>query len=248
MKIIKILLILASTLTVFNTQAKSSIKVLLVLTNHSELGQTGKKTGYFLSEVTHPYFKLKEAGFKVDFASLRGGLAPMDPKSLDLEDPLNKKFYKSKKLMRKVLRTKKLAKVKAKNYKAIVFSGGHGTMWDFPNSRAIDEITASIYENGGVVAAVCHGPAALVNVKLSDGTYLLDKKRVTGFTNKEERIVKLAQVVPFLLEDKMKKRGAKFVGVKPWNENVVVSDRLVTGQNPSSASKLGSEVVKLLKK
>lgn len=220
--------------------------VLIVVTNHETLGKTGKKTGYYLPEVTHPYYKFKDAGFDVTFASPSGGYAPMDPKSLDLKDPYNKKFYENKKLMDKLKNTVSLENVDANKFDAIVFAGGHGTMWDFPNSESLNSLTANIYEKGGVVAALCHGPAALVNVKLKNGEYLIRNKKTTGFTNEEEEIVKLTKEMPFLLETKLKERGASFNGASPWSENVVVDNRLITGQNPASASKLGEEVVKLL--
>lgn len=223
-------------------------KVLLVVTNHEKLADTGKKTGYFLSEVAHPYFKFVESGFGVDFASPEGGAAPMDPKSLDLNDSKNKKFYQDESLMNRLQATKKLSDVELKNYEAIFFAGGHGTMWDFPESESVQNTVQKVYENGGVVAAVCHGPAALVNVKLSDGRYLLAGKNVTGFSNKEEDLVELSEHMPFMLEDKMKERDAQFRQASPWEENVVVDGRLVTGQNPASASALGTEVVNLIKK
>lgn len=242
-KIISLLFICLS----FSLIAKSQ-KVLIVVTSHETLGKTGKKTGYYLSEVSHPYHELVAGGFTVDFASPRGGHAPMDPKSLDLKDKYNKKFYEDKKVFERLKNTVKLSEVKTSDYAAVLFAGGHGTMWDFPDSKDLQRVVTEIYENRGVVASVCHGPAALVNVKLSNGTYLIKGKRVTGFTNKEEDIVELTQTMPFLLEDKLKERGASFLGSKPWSENVVVDGRIVTGQNPASASKLGKEVVKLLKK
>jgi len=221
-------------------------KVLIVVTNHSDLVGTDTKTGYYLSEVTHPYDKFIKAGFDVDFASPEGGAAPMDPKSLDLEDPLNKSFYENKELMGQLEKTISLKTINPKDYKAIVFAGGHGTMWDFADSEAISQVSREIYESGGVVAAVCHGPAALVNIKLSNGDYLIKGKRVTGFTNVEEDIVQLSKFMPFMLEDKLKERGATFEGAKPWSEQVVVDGRLVTGQNPASASRLGLQVVEIL--
>jgi putative intracellular protease/amidase len=223
-------------------------KVLMVVTNHSELGDTNKKTGYYLPEVTHPYFKFIEAGLEVDFASPRGGYAPMDPKSKDLKDTMNKKFFNNPKLMGLLKKTKKLSEIVPGNYKAIIYAGGHGTMWDFKDSAAVKMMTKTIYEQGGVVAAVCHGPAALVDVKLSNGDFLIKGKKVTGFTNEEEEIVKLTKTMPFLLESSMRQRGADFVSANPWAEKVVVDQRVVTGQNPASAGKLGQEVVKLILK
>lgn len=229
-------------------QSTKTKKVLLVVTNHDKLGTTGKKTGYYLPEVTHPYYKFKEAGFEVVFASPKGGLAPLDPTSLDLKDKYNKKFYQNKKLMKQLENTVSLGDVNSDDFNAIVFAGGHGTMWDFPNSNSLNNVAQDIYKNGGVVAAVCHGPAALVNLKDKKGNFLINGKKVTGFTNKEEEIAQLTKVVPFLLEDKMKKRGATFVQAGAWQEKVVVDQRIVTGQNPQSAGKLGEEIVKIILK
>jgi putative intracellular protease/amidase len=223
-----------------------SKKVLIVVTNHSDLVGTDKKTGYYLPEVAHPYYKFKKAGLHVDFASPKGGVAPMDPKSLDLKDPENRKFYENKELMGQLENTKSLKNINPKEYRAIVFAGGHGTMWDFADSEEIAKVSREIYESGGVVAAVCHGPAALVNIKLSNGEYLIKGKKVTAFTNEEEDIVQLSKYMPFMLEDKLKERGAVFLGAKAWSEQVVVDGRIVTGQNPASASELGSKIVDLL--
>jgi putative intracellular protease/amidase len=224
------------------------IKVLIVVTSHEKMGNTDKKTGYYLSEVTHPYFKFSEAGFAIDIASPKGGKSPMDKSSHDLKDKDNKRFLEDKKLMALIENTIPLNKVNPDDYSAIFFAGGHGTMWDFPSNKIINDITASIYEKGGVVAAVCHGPAALVDVKLSNNKYLIEGKSVTSFTNAEESAVKLTKTMPFPLESKLVERGATFNGAKMWQNNVVVSERIVTGQNPASASSVGKAVVKLLTK
>ncbi len=232
----------------FSSCDSKTDKVLIVVTNHADLVGSGRKTGYYLPEVTHPYFKFRAASIDVDFASPNGGMAPMDPKSLDLKDPLNKKFYENKDLMAKLENTLSLKTINSKAYKAIIFAGGHGTMWDLPKSKAVSKVSREIYESGGYVAAVCHGPAALINIKLSNGEYLLKGRKVTGFTNEEEDIVKLSQYMPFMLEDKLKERGAIFEGASAWSEKVVVDGRLVTGQNPASAGELGQKIVELLAK
>lgn len=134
------------------------------------------------------------------------------------------------------------------SYAAVLYAGGHGTMWDFANSHTIDRITAQIYENGGIVAAVCHGPAALVNAKLSSGKFLIEGRRVTGFTNAEEDAAKLTEVMPFLLQTAMEKQNAKFESAPLWQKNVVVDGHLVTGQNPASAAGVGEAIVRLLTK
>ena len=219
-------------------------KILFVLTSHDSLGNTGEKTGFYLSELTHPWDVLKSAGYEIDFVSPLGGLAPID--GLDLNDLINKKFMDSQDYS-KVSNTLKPVQVNPNDYVAVHYVGGHGTMWDFPDNTEIQNISREIYENGGVVSAVCHGPAGLVNLKLSNGDYLVNGKRVNSFTNEEEIARKLDHVVPFLLESKLKERGAIFEKSDLWQEHVTVDERLVTGQNPASAKKLGEEVLRLIK-
>lgn len=220
-------------------------KILMVVTNHSKMPD-GKATGFWLSEVTHPWARFTKMGFGVDFASPKGGECPIDPRSKDMQDEDNKTFLESEYTMNALKNSAKLADVNPKEYRAIFFAGGHGTMWDFPDAPGLSKVSAAIYENDGVVAAVCHGPAALVNLKLSDGTLLIKDKNVTGFTNEEEEAVGLTKEVPFLLEDKLKAQGATFKGTEKFKANVVTSGRLVTGQNPASAGPTADAVIKLL--
>ena len=221
-------------------------QILIVVTNHGEMGDTEAPTGYFLSEVSHPWHVFTEAGYRVDFASPLGGFAPMDPKSFDLEDPVNRIFWDTLAVVESVTNTLNLDEVDTDNYEAIFLAGGHGTMWDFAQSRSVVERVAQIYQQGGIVGAVCHGPTALLNVKLSGGRHLLDGKRVTGFTNDEEAAVKLTEIVPFLLESEMQSKGAIFVAADNFKPNVVVDQRLVTGQNPASATAAAEAIVQLL--
>lgn len=222
-------------------------KALLVVTSHAKLGETGKATGYYLSEVSHPYAALVERGIRIDIASPKGGQAPLDPSSLDLTDPVNKAFWEQKETKQKLDNTLALASIDPKDYAAIIFAGGHGTMWDFPNEETISTLTRQIYENGGVVAAVCHGPAALLNVKLSNGEYLVSNKKVAGFSNAEEEAVGLTKVMPFALQTELEKRGGNYSKAGLWQAHVQVDQRLVTGQNPASAAGVGQAVAKLLK-
>lgn len=224
-------------------------KVLLVVTSHGQMGSTGHETGFWMSEMTHPYVVLTDAGFKVHIASINGGKAPIDPRSLEGDaknDPANQRFLSDSAMMAKINYTIKLATVDPMDYDAVVFAGGHGTMWDFPESATVQNVIASVYQHNGVVAAVCHGPAALVNVKLDDGTPLLKGKKVTGFSNQEEKAVELDGVVPFMLETAMSDQGGVFSSADNWQSHVVVDGRLVTGQNPASAEGVGEAVVKLL--
>jgi putative intracellular protease/amidase len=221
-------------------------RILIVVTNHPAMGDTGVPTGYYLSEVAHPWHVFTEAGYKVDFASPRGGFAPMDPKSFDLSDSMNKTFWHTLAAVEGLVSTQDLAQVESSDYAAIFFAGGHGSMWDFPESEAVAHQLAAVYQQGGVVGAVCHGPAALVGVEV-DGKPWVQGKRVASFTNQEERAVELTDVMPFLLETKLEELGAEFVPAANFQINVVVDGRLVTGQNPASAEKAAEAIVQLLK-
>lgn len=219
-------------------------KILFVLTSHSQKGNTGETTGFYLSEAAHPWKVMHDAGFEVDFVSPQGGEPPMD--GFDLEDTVNQEFWDDEAVRQKLKNTLTPKQVNPADYRAIHYVGGHGTMWDFKDNEALASIAAHIYENNGVVSAVCHGPAGLVNIKLSDGSYLVDGKRVNSFTNEEEAAVKLTDVVPFLLEDALKERGALFEKADNFQKKVVVDHRLVTGQNPASAQGVGEAVANLL--
>jgi putative intracellular protease/amidase len=224
-------------------------KVLIAVTSHDTLGSTGRQTGYYLSEVTHPSSALLQSGLTTNdliIVSPRGGKAPMDPKSHDLSDPLNRVFVENSELMSKLEQTRKPNEVNPADYQAILFAGGHGTMWDFPTDEELHRLAIAIYEQGGVVAAVCHGPSVLVNLKLSDGSYLVAGKRVAAFTDEEERAVQLDKVVPFLLASTLVSRGAIHEPADLWQAKVVADHRLVTGQNPASAKGVGEAVARLL--
>ncbi len=225
-----------------NNSKKMKEKILFVVTSHSEKGSTGQKTGYYLSEVSHPWDILQNAGYEIDFVSPKGGKAPVD--GFDLDDPINKKFWENEKYRKKVENTLKPSQINPNDYVAIHFAGGHGTMWDFTDNKDLSEIASKIYENNGFVSAVCHGPAGLVNIKLSNGKYLVDGKKVNAFTNEEEDAVGLTEVVPFLLETKLIERGAIFEKSGLWQPHVVVDQRLITGQNPASAKSVGEELLK----
>lgn len=221
--------------------AAEKAPILLVLTNHSELGDTGKSTGFYLSEAAHPYEVFTQNDHRVTLASPKGGFAPLDPKSLELDEKANtlfwEKFGNANKDKPGVEKTVALSEVDAGDYAAIFFAGGHGSVWDFPDSAAIQKVTSKIYESGGAVGAVCHGPAALVNVKLADGSHLIAGKKTAVFTNSEEEAVSLTKTVPFLLQTAFEKAGAEVIVAKDFSENAVRDGRLVTGQNPASAKK-----------
>ncbi|MEY3143465.1 MAG: hypothetical protein RLY21_1958 [Planctomycetota bacterium] len=225
-------------------QSVAPRRVAIVLTNHGQLGDTGKTTGFFLSEATHPYEVFHKAGYEIDFLSPKGGEAPMD--GVDRTDPINAAFLDDEALVARTKSTTSIAKAMSVPYDAVFFSGGHGTMWDFPNDASVQELIREVYERGGVVAAVCHGPAALVNARLSSGMYLVAGKEVSAFTDEEEVAVKLETVVPFALESTLRARGARFVEAPNFEKKVAVSERLVSGQNPASATGVAEAVVELL--
>lgn len=220
-------------------------KILFVVTSNDKKGDTGLPTGFYLSEVSHPWEVLRKAGYDIEFASPKGGKAPVE--AVELEDGFNASFWNNPACREWIDHTIKADKVNPVDYVAVFFAGGHGTMWDFPDSPELASIVRRIYERGGVVSAVCHGPSALVNVKLSDGSYLVTGKKINAFTDEEETAVKMDKVVPFMLESKLRERGAIFEKSAPWQSHVSVDGRLVTGQNPQSATDVGLAVAKLLK-
>ncbi len=221
-------------------------KILFVVTSHDKKGSTGEATGYYLAEVSHPWKVLTEAGYEIDFVSPKGGNPPVD--GFDLSDPDNKAFWEDSLYHNKISHSLKPSEVTPGDYAAIYYAGGHGAMWDLPDNTAIAGIASAIYEKKGIVAAVCHGPAGLLAIKLANGKYLLDGKKVNGFSNEEEALVKLSGVVPFLLEDQLKKRGGIYEKSGPWQEHVVVDQRVITGQNPQSAKAVGEALRKELAK
>lgn len=228
------------------TASNMKKKILFVVTSHDKKGSTGEPTGYYLSEVSHPWEILKNAGYEIDFVSPKGGKAPVD--GFDLNDKVNAEFWNDKVYREKIENTKKPSEINPDDYVAIHYAGGHGAMWDFADNSELAGIAARIYENGGVVSAVCHGPAGIVNIKLGNGRYLVEGKKVNGFTDEEETAVKLDKIVPFLLEDKLKERGGIYEKSGLWQIHVVSDQRLVTGQNPQSAQAVGKAVLLLLSK
>lgn len=221
-------------------------KVLLVVTNQEEMGASKKKTGLWLSELVHPYNAFTAQGVKIEVASVSGGKSPLSPDSIDPKDLEGQEFLKKHGGL--LENTKKLSDLNPKDYSAIMFTGGHGAMWDFTNSSEISEFTRDIYEKNGIVAAVCHGPAALTNIQLSNKKYLISGKKVAGFSNAEEDAAGYSSYMPFMLESKLKERGALYTAGEMWKEHVVVDGKLVTGQNPASAHKVAVEIINLLNK
>lgn len=219
-------------------------KVLFVLTSAEVLGGSGHKTGAYLSEITHPYEEFTRAGYQIDMVSTKGGKVPLD--GVRMDDPINATWMNDEEFLNKIEKTSKPSQVNASDYCAIYFAGGHGAMFDFPDNLQLQKLTAEIFENNGVVSSVCHGTAALINVRLSDGRYLIQDREVTSFTNEEEDAVGMEKVVPFLLQSKLEERGAVHTSAPRFTNHVVKSGRLVTGQNPASAQDLAQAVIEVL--
>jgi putative intracellular protease/amidase len=212
-------------------------KVLLVVTSHDRLGNTGTPTGLYLPELVHPHEMLTSSGFEVDVASPRGGTAPIDPKSVTSEVERYAHLAEG---------TLALSDVEVGNYEAIVVIGGHGVMFDLPEDRHLQRVLSQAVTLGKVVGAVCHGPAALTSLKAPNGEPLVAGKRMTAFSNDEEEAIGKADEMPFPLETTLKRQGALYSKAQMWEAHVVVDGQLVTGQNPASARPLAETIVKLL--
>ncbi|MGQ7470991.1 type 1 glutamine amidotransferase domain-containing protein [Streptococcus suis] len=222
-------------------------KALIVLTNTEQYGEHERLTGLWLSELTHFYDELVKAGYEADFVSPKGGYVPLDPHSLTMMDDVDRTYYKDADFRNRALgQTLRPEEVKATDYELIYYTGGHGVMWDFPESVEIAELASQIYQNGGLVTAVCHGVAGLLPIKDEAGQPLIAGKVITGFTNQEEELNGTTGLVPFLTETALLEKGAK-IDIGPAFTPVVRQDnRIVTGQNPQSARALGQTVVSIL--
>ena len=221
------------------TKQASDIKpILFVVTSCAVKGATGIPTGFNLAEVTHPLEKLQAAGLRVEIASIQGGSAPLDGLE-DMKDPVISQYWADADFRKAIANTLRIDDVDPAQYSAVMFAGGHGTMWDFPDSAGAQKVIREIDAAGGIVSAVCHGPAALVNARRADGSLLVAGKVVAAFTNGEEEEVQSTHIVPFLLATTLNERGAHHKNTPNWSDNVVVDGRLITGQNPQSAASLG---------
>ncbi|KAG0380169.1 hypothetical protein BGX24_009784 [Mortierella sp. AD032] len=222
-------------------------KILFVLTSHDQLGNTGQQTGWYAEELAEPATVLAKHGYELVFASPKGGKAPLDKGSVEAAKghPNTVAFLANKDYQHMVDHTHKIEEFigREKEFEAIVYPGGHGPMFDLEHNEAALKVTAAAYEAGKVVAAVCHGPIALTDVVLKDGTHLVKGKNVTGFSDDEERAVKLETVVPVLLESKLRQLVAHYTKAdKDWGAKVVTDGRIVTGQNPASAPAFGEAI------
>jgi putative intracellular protease/amidase len=225
------------------------MKILIVLTSHDQLGRTGEKTGFWLEEFAAPYYVFKDAGATITLASPLGGQPPLDPKSdlPDFQTDATKRFRTDVEAQDQLAHSKRLSDLSADDFDALFYPGGHGPMWDMPDNADSIALIESFVKAGKPVGAVCHAPVVLVNVQRSDGEYLVKGRRVTGFSNSEETAVGLAEVVPFLLEDRLRERGGIYIKGDDWASNVQTDDLLVTGQNPASSASVAEALLKIVR-
>jgi putative intracellular protease/amidase len=213
------------------------MKVLMVLTSHDQLGNTGRKTGFWLEELAAPYYVFKDIGAQITLASPKGGRPPLDPKSNEpnFQTDITRRFEQDPDAEAQLGSTVRLDSVRQEDYDTVFYPGGHGPMWDIADDKNSIELIESFLLAGKTFALVCHAPGALRHVKTEDGKPFVAGKTVTGFTNGEEDEVGLTKVVPFLVEDELMRLGATFSKVKNWGVHLVADGQLITGQNPASS-------------
>jgi len=224
------------------------MNVLIVLTSHDQLGDTGEKTGFWLEEFASPYYHLKDAGVEVTLASPSGGQPPLDPKSNepDFHTDATRRFDSDSSARNELANTAKLAEMNVEDFDAVFYPGGHGPLWDLYSDSDSIALIEKFIAAGKPVAAVCHAPAALLNVKDENGEPLVKGKKVTGFSNSEEAAVALTDVVPYLLEDQLVAMGGSYQRVDDWNSLAVVDGLIITGQNPASSDAVAEALVKAI--
>lgn len=218
-----------------------TIKILMILTSQATMGASGQPTGVWFEELSTPYYVFVDAGAEVDIASVTGGRIPIDPHSQSAvgQNPASvERFLKDPEAMHKLNASTRLDAIAADGYSAVFLPGGHGTMWDLPNNPTVGDLLSKAWASGKVLAAVCHGPAGLVNVKDADGKPLVSGKRVSAFTNAEEEAVGLTKVVPFLLETRIRDLGAHYERGPNFQPFAVRDGKLITGQNPASSEEV----------
>ena len=223
-------------------------KILMVLTSHDQLGDTGKKTGFWLEEFAAPYYVLKDAGAEITLASPKGGQPPLDPKSdaADAQTDATRRFKADLATQQMLASTFVLGEVDADEFDAVFFPGGHGPMWDLAESEDSRRLIEAFAASDRPIGAVCHAPAIFRHTTSVDGKPLVSGRRVTGFTNTEEAAVGLTDIVPFLVEDMLKANGGLYEKGDDWASFVLVDGKLVTGQNPASSEEAATELLKLL--
>ncbi len=225
------------------------MKILLVLTSHDQLGDTGHKTGFWLEEFASPYYLFKDAGAQLTLASPKGGQPPLDPKSdaADAQTPATERFKADAAAQQALANTLRLSQVQADDFDAVFYPGGHGPLWDLAEDRTSIALIERFQAQNKPVAAVCHAPGVLRHVKVANGLPLVSGKKVTGFSNSEEAAVQLTEVVPFLVQDMLIANGGHYSSANDWQSHVLVDGLLITGQNPSSSDATAEALIKLLK-
>jgi putative intracellular protease/amidase len=225
------------------------MKVLIVLTSHDRLGDTGRKTGFWLEEFAAPYYVFKDAGAAITLASPAGGQPPLDPKSDEpgAQTAATERFRKDAQAQAQLASTRPLAQVRAADFDAVFYSGGHGPLWDLARDAASIALIEAADRAGKPLGLVCHAPAALIGVRAADGRPLIAGRRVTGFSNSEEAAVGLTKVVPFLIEDEFQRLGGRYEQGVEWHPHVVTDERLVTGQNPASSEAVAKALLAMLR-
>jgi putative intracellular protease/amidase len=225
------------------------MKILMVLTSHDELGDTGKKTGFWLEEFAAPYYAFLEAGADITVASPKGGQPPLDPKSdePDFQTAETRRFNADTAAQKVLSKTVKLSTVSEADFDAVFYPGGHGPLWDLAEDKNSIALIESMYAAGKPIAFVCHAPGVLRHVKAADGKPLVAGKKVTGFTNSEEEAVGLTNIVPFLVEDMLKSEGGLYSKVGDWQSYAVQDGLLITGQNPGSSVATAGVLISTLK-
>lgn len=226
------------------------MKILMVLTSHDQLGNTGKKTGFWLEEFAAPYYVFKDAGVQITLASPKGGQPPIDPKSDDpgAQTDATRRFQADAEGRRELASTRTLDQVDVGDFDAVFYPGGHGPLWDLAEDKRSIALIEAFDRAGKPVGVVCHAPGVLRHVKGADGQPLVKGRNVTGFTNSEEEAVQLTNVVPFLVEDMLKQHGANFSRTDDWGSYAIIDGKLVTGQNPASSEAAAHALLKLLGK
>ncbi|MET9553027.1 type 1 glutamine amidotransferase domain-containing protein [Streptomyces sp. NPDC006645] len=224
------------------------MKVLIVLTSHDELGDTGRKTGFWLEELAAPYYRFKETGAQITLASPKGGQPPLDPKSNepDFQTDATRRFEADPEATEALANTVRLDAVSAGDFDAVFYSGGHGPLWDLAEDTVSARLIESTLRSGKPVALVCHAPGVLRHTVNEDGTALVAGRKVTGFANSEEAAVQLTDVVPFLVEDELTRLGGLYSKTDDWQPYVLKDGLLITGQNPASSAPAADALIKLI--
>ena len=227
-----------------NTQMEHiKMKAVLIVVTSCEMTSKGDKTGLWLEEYAIPYQLFNNEGFQIDVASIKGGKAPIDPRS----NPNDEQVETWKLAIESLKETNKLSTINPDKYDAVFFPGGHGTMFDLPNNPDISKLLQNVHNNNKVIAAVCHGPACFIGVTLKNGKSIVAGRTVTGFTNEEEIGAEQVENMPFLLEDELLKRDAKYIKTSEWSDHIEIDDNIITGQNPQSSKSIAEAIIQKLK-